>query len=156
MQKQVEIGSVRAEFIEKIGVSAQNEGLPRIAGRVLGTLIFDGKPASFSDLAESLLVSRGSISNSVRLLEERLLIKRVAKAGDRQDYFQLADNPYTSMLDGVVNRIARVKLEIDESLAQIPDDAGGPRARLAQYAGFYGAMVTGLEDALNNLRQDKS
>ncbi|PIB26872.1 hypothetical protein BFP76_10425 [Amylibacter kogurei] len=151
----MEVDTVRAEFIEKIGVSAQNEGLPRIAGRVLGTLIFDGKPASFSDLAESLLVSRGSISNSVRLLEERLLIKRVAKAGDRQDYFQLAENPYTSMLDGVVNRIARVKSEIDESLAQIPDDVDGPRARLAQYAGFYGAMVSGLEAALNDLRQEK-
>ena len=30
-----EIAAIREEFIEKIGVIVQNEGLPRIAGRVL-------------------------------------------------------------------------------------------------------------------------
>ena len=79
--------TARADFIEKIGVIAQTEGLPRIAGRVLAMLLYDGERVSFGQLAEALQVSRGSVSSSVRMLESQQLIKRVAKAGDRQDYF---------------------------------------------------------------------
>ncbi len=95
------IKEIRSEFIEKIGMIVQNDGLPRIAGRLLGMLVWDGDAVSFSDLAAHLQVSRGSISTATRILEERRLIKRVAKPGQRQDYFQLADNPYAKMLETV-------------------------------------------------------
>ena len=61
---------VRSDFIEKVGVIVQSEGFPRIAGRVLATLVYDGERVSFGALADRLEVSRGSISSSVRLLEE--------------------------------------------------------------------------------------
>ena len=67
--------AVRAEFIEKIGVIAQSEGLPRIAGRVLAMLLYDGEKVSFGQLADALQVSRGSISSGVRMLESQQLIE---------------------------------------------------------------------------------
>jgi len=41
--KTTAVGVVRADFIEKIGVIAQSEGVPRIAGRVLAMLLCDGE-----------------------------------------------------------------------------------------------------------------
>ena len=134
----------RAEFIEKIGVIAQSEGLPRIAGRILAMLLYDGERVSFGQLAEALQVSRGSVSSSVRMLESQQLIKRVAKAGDRQDYFQLVDNAFANMVDSSAARARRAAADIEESLQRIPETEIGPRARVASYAAYYRAMGDGL------------
>ena len=51
-------------FIEGFGLLMQQDGLPRIAGRMLALFIVEGGPFSFSELAEKLQVSRGSISTN--------------------------------------------------------------------------------------------
>ena len=138
--------ATRQDFIEKVGMITQSEGLPRIAGRIMGLLVFDGKDVSFGDLAADLQVSRGSISTSVRLLEERGIINRVTKPGQRQDYFQLAPDPYPTMLERVQRRVRKAKCEITETmdcLQNRPDVA----ARLAAFAAFYNSLEGGLTAA---------
>ncbi len=147
--------TARADFIEKIGVIAQSEGLPRIAGRVLAMLLYDGERVSFGQLAEALQVSRGSVSSSVRMLESQQLIKRVAKAGDRQDYFQMVDNAFANMVEAGVTRARRAAADIEESLQAIPASEKGPRDRVASYAAYYRAMGEGLDATAKALRQDK-
>ncbi|MGB0438944.1 MAG: GbsR/MarR family transcriptional regulator [Paracoccaceae bacterium] len=147
--------AVRAEFIEKIGVIAQSEGLPRIAGRVLAMLLYDGDRVSFGQLAEALQVSRGSVSSSVRMLESQQLIKRVAKAGDRQDYFQVVDNAFAHMVEASAMRVRRAAEDIEESLRDIPASEVGPKERVAGYAAFYRAMGEGLDTTAKALRKKK-
>lgn len=142
---------IRGDFIEKIGLVGQAEGLPRIAGRIFGMLVFDGTVMSFSDLSDHLNVSRASISTSVRLLEERGLIKRTGKAGERQDFFQLAPNAYATMLSGAQKRTLAAKAEIDTTIAELSNDSEA-RARLCEYAEFYVAVETGLGTALAALQ----
>ena len=89
-------------FIESIGLSAQADGLPRIAGRMLGFFVLNGGPCSLSDLAARRQVSRGRISTNARILCGLGIIQRMSKTGDRQDYFQLASNPYSRLLEGYV------------------------------------------------------
>ncbi|MCL4676411.1 MAG: MarR family transcriptional regulator, partial [Pararhodobacter sp.] len=120
----------RSEFIEKIGVIVQTEGLPRIAGRVLAMLLYDGERVSFGQLAEALQVSRGSISSSVRLLETQQLIKRVAEPGDRQDYFQIVPNAFPNLIEAALLRMRRAAADIEESLNDIPETETGPRQRV--------------------------
>ena len=149
------IDAARGEFIERMGVVAQGEGMPRIAGRLFAMLVFDGEAVAFGALAEGLQVSRASVSSSVRLLEERGLVKRVAKAGERQDHFQLAENAYAKMLRGARRRTADAKAEIDATLAELPPGAEGPRRRLGEYAGFYGAIDDALGAAIERLSGGK-
>lgn len=147
--------AARADFIEKIGVIAQTEGLPRIAGRILAMLLYDGERISFRQLADALQVSRGSISSSVRILESQQLIKRVAKPGDRQDYFQVVDNAFANMVEASASRARRAAADIEESLKVIPASEMGPRARVADYAAYYSAMAEGLDTAAKALRKGK-
>lgn len=147
--------TARADFIEKIGVIAQSEGVPRIAGRVLAMLLYDGERVSFGQLAEALQVSRGSISSSVRILESQQLIKRVAKAGDRQDYFQVVDHAFANMVEAAALRVRRAAADIEESLTQIPETETGPRGRVAEYAAYYRAMGEGLDMTAKALRNTK-
>lgn len=147
--------TARAEFIEKIGVIAQSEGLPRIAGRVLAMLLYDGERVSFGQLSDALQVSRGSISSSVRILESQQLIKRVAKPGDRQDYFQVVDNAFANMVEAAATRVRRAAADIEESLKDIPTSETGPRSRVADYAAYYRAMGEGLDTTAKALRKSK-
>ena len=142
---------VRSEFIEKVGLITQAEGLPRIAGRVFGLLVFDGAAVSFGDLAEKLEVSRASISTSVRLLEERGLVKRIAKSGKRQDFFQLAPNPYATMLLISQKRMCSTRDEILQTINGLPQSSEA-RSRLTDYAAFYDAINAGLGMALDELQ----
>ncbi|MGV8988943.1 MAG: GbsR/MarR family transcriptional regulator [Cypionkella sp.] len=146
---------IREEFIEKIGVIAQGEGLPRIAGRVLATLIYDGQRVSFGELADGLGVSRGSISSSVRLLEERQIIKRVAKPGDRQDYFEVAEDAFVNLIETSALRARRACKDIVGTLAKLPKDETGPHGRLKTYADFYDVIDTALVDAAKQMRNRK-
>ncbi|WP_342071165.1 GbsR/MarR family transcriptional regulator [Yoonia algicola] len=147
--------TARADFIEKIGVIAQSEGLPRIAGRVLAMLLYDGERVSFGQLADALQVSRGSVSSSVRMLESQQLIKRVAKPGDRQDYFQVVDNAFANMVEAAASRARRAAADIEESLKEIPSSETGPRARVTGYAAYYRAMGEGLDTTAKALRKSK-
>lgn len=140
------IEDTRAEFIEKIGMIAQHDGLPRIAGRLLGLLVWDGEAVAFGDLADKLQVSRGSISTATRILEERRLIKRTAKPGQRLDFFQLADDPYSKMLETVALGLDRARAEIDNSLAEIPESEAGIKSRVADYANFYRKMSGAISE----------
>lgn len=141
----------RAEFIEKIGLMAQGEGLPRIAGRLLGLLVWDGTAVSFGELAKQLQVSRGSISTASRILEERRMIKRVAKAGQRQDYFQLSDNPYAKMFEAIADGLDRAQDDIDETLNAIPAGQKEIKARVEAYGDFYKAMSKAVSIAAKDL-----
>lgn len=141
----------RSEFIEKIGVMAQGDGLPRIAGRLLGMLIWDGNAISFGDLAIKLQVSRASISTATRNLEERRLIKRTAKPGERQDYLQIADKPYVKMMESVVDGMEAAKTEIRDTLDSIPKASQGVRDRVQAYADFYDVMSEAAQTAAKKL-----
>lgn len=146
-----DIAQTRATFIEKIGLIAQGEGMPRSAGRLFGLLVFDGGEHAFGRLAEALSISRGSVSASVRFLEERGLVVRTARAGDRQDYFALADDPFGTLTRDAQARTVRAAKEIEKSLDALPGDAADVRARLAAHAGFYRAIVAGLDHALTHI-----
>ena len=150
MSDKVSFEAVRSDFIEKSGLISQAEGLPRIAGRVFGLLIFDGEMVSFGALATRLQVSRASISSSIRLLEERGLIKRMTKPGERQDFFQLAPNPYATMLEGIQKRTQSTRDDIADTIASLPSDADAVE-RLKEYADFYASLDSAVAVALQEL-----
>lgn len=144
--------TTRSEFIEKIGLMAQTDGMPRIAGRMLGLFVWDGEAVAFGDLADQLQVSRGSISTATRILEERRLIKRIAKAGQRQDYFQLAENPYAKMLAYYADGLARAQANLAETITEIPDSEAAIKARVSAYGAFYEAMAGALSKLADDLK----
>ena len=140
--------AVRVDFIENTGFVTQAEGMPRIAGRIFGMLIFDGDVVSFGDLATKLQVSRASISTSIRILEERGLVKRVTKHGERQDFFQLAPNPYATMLEGIQKRNRSIQTDIAGTIKNLPADAEAV-GRLTAHANFYASRNAAIAVALS-------
>ena len=142
-----DISEIKSAFIEQMGLDMQTEGFPRIAGRMMGLLVFDGTAFSFSDLAIELQVSRGSISANARLLQNKGVIERVAKPGDRQDYYRIVDNPYANMLRGVSERAARTSQMIGTVMNKLPKDEEQRILRLRRHSAFYAALAHGFMTA---------
>jgi DNA-binding transcriptional regulator GbsR (MarR family) len=125
------------QFIERMGLNAQIDGMPRIAGRLFGYFIIYGGPVSFAQLAEALKVSRGSVSTNARMLESFGFIEKVTMPGDRQDYYRLSPSPYVRMIDGVLARMRRMQTIVDQADSSIPDSMQETRQRLREMKRFY-------------------
>ena len=136
------------EFIEQMGVYAQADGLSRIAGRMLGFFIMTGGPHSFSEVAEQLKVSRASISTNARILESFGAIERTSRAGDRQDYFKVAADPFTRMLEISLMRIQRAEQLATRTLEKLPEKERESRARLQEMLDFHGIARRTTQDVI--------
>lgn len=134
-----------SEFIERLGMVTQADGLSRIAGRILGFLIIHGGPFSFSELAQRLQVSRGSISTNTRLLETIGVIERVSMPGDRQDYFQIRNKPYDELLRGSILRLRKAREVVLTAEKDIPDTLDAAHQRLKELREFYEMLIVNTE-----------
>lgn len=158
---QPDIATTRAEFIAFMGQALEFQGLSPISGRMLGLLIFEGGPISFSDLATELGVSRGSISANAHTLLTRGAIVKVKNPGDRQDYFRVAEEPFDVIMLSISERFRVSADQIDRFAAQLPQPAGdaasaplegSPRLRLETLAGFYRILGDGIGWAAKRFR----
>lgn len=76
-------------YVEEFGLLFEGFGVQRMVGRVLGALLVADPPEmSAEELAGALGASRGSISTATRMLVQIGLVDRVAKPGERRDYFR--------------------------------------------------------------------
>lgn len=83
------------------------------------------------------------------------MIKRVGVPGERQDFFQIADQPFTGLLEGALKRIKRAEQEIEASLSELSIEAGATRDRLRSYSDFYKTLGGGLQHALSTVDDKK-
>ena len=138
------------EFIEQLGLIAQADGLPRIAGRILGLMVIHGGPFSFSELSIELKVSRASISTNTRVLENLGVIERVTRPGERQDYFKLHDNPYVELMRGLQNRMKKANQTVTETKSKLPTDDKAMQRRLSNLCDFYQRFIDTTESMTDN------
>ncbi len=136
--------TVAETFVETLGLHYESAGMPRIAGRLIGLLLMDGGEHSLDALAALLQVSKASISTNARLLEQRGLVERVARPGDRRDYYRIRAHPWDQLFAFVSERIAGARQIFDAATEALP--AGDPaRARIADWAAFYAFLLDVLD-----------
>lgn len=140
------------DFIESMGLAAEADGLPRIAGRMWGLFVIEGGPCSFAELAGRLQVSRGSISTNARLLRDLGILERVSRPGDRQDYYRLAEKPYDALLHGYVERMRVKQRNAERAIRDLPADLPGVSQRLDSMQRFHQSAVEATEALINKLR----
>lgn len=140
-------------FIEKMGMMAQGDGLPRIAGKILGLLLIETGPFSFGEIAQRLAVSRGSVSTNTRLLENLRIIDRVSKMGERGDYFQLAQDPYAKLLQGVSQRMEKSISVLSETREALPSSWEKSQSRLFDLEHFYSEYLKSTKLLIEQLKK---
>jgi DNA-binding transcriptional regulator GbsR (MarR family) len=136
-------------FIERMGLTLESEGLPRIAGRIFGLLLVSENARSLDDLAAELRVSKGSVSTNARLLEQRGLLERVCRPADRRDYYSV---PPDLLVHTMTQRLARWKRfheVIGAARATLPIRSPEVRHRLEAYERDYAFVSRLIGEALS-------
>ena len=138
-------------FIERCGVLWEKDGLPRIAGRIFGLTLVSPDPCSIDDIAESLGVSKASVSNDTRLLEQLGFVERVSLPGDRKVYYQITPQSLERSLETRVQRIEEFQQLMDSGM-QLPIKRAEVRERIEAHRLAFGFVTNALGDALEELK----
>jgi len=86
-------------YVEKMTLVLELNGMPRTAGRVLSyLLICSPQEQSIHDLIEALGMSKSSISTSTQTLIQLKLIERISLPGERRDYYRIITDVWNMMM----------------------------------------------------------
>jgi DNA-binding MarR family transcriptional regulator len=143
-------------FVEGVGILFEEDGLPRMAGRILGRLLV-AVPAeqSSSQLASYLDASKGSISTMTRQLIQMGLVERVGIPGERQDHFRMRPGSWERFLTARLRGMERMHLIAEQGLrlpaAKDPD----VRDRLESMHSVYEFLSEQVPPLLEQLGRDR-
>lgn len=150
--------SDRDNFIERMGLAAEHDGLSRIAGRLFGALLLADQPLSLDTLAEKLAVSKASISTEARRLFDRVVAERIGKPGDRRDYYALTPDFFAQIVRFRLNRWAALRHLVQEMQESPTEQPRVVRERFAYINDVHAFVLARVEDALRewNERSERS
>lgn len=122
------------DFVDEVAIFFAQEGMPLIAGRVIGWLLISDPPEqSAADLARVLDVSRSSISSSVRLLTPSGLVESVRKRGDRQEYLRISPDGWSRMLASRYAKTAAFRQVIERGLGVLSETSAPDRSERLEH-----------------------
>ena len=137
-----------AHFIERMGLALEADGLPRIAGRIFGLLLVSEDARSLDDLACDLKVSKASVSTNARMLEQRAVLERISRPGDRRDYYRVPTNLFSHTMAQRVARWQRFHEAIGAARTSLAIRSPEVLDRLEEYQEAYAFMSQVITEAL--------
>lgn len=143
--------SPAAQYVERMGLLWEAEGLPRIAGRILGYLTLQPVAVSLDDMATALGVSKASISTDARHLERLTFIERVGRPGDRRDYYAIAEDMPARVIALKLSELQRLQ-DVLVDVTALPITDAAVRDRLARFGAFHGHVLSLMRGLLDDLR----
>ena len=125
-----------AEYVDRFGLFMEMLGGPRTMGRVYGwLLICDPPQQSLTELAQTLSVSKASVSTVARQLQQGGMIERLPSP-TRQHHYRVTPGGFASVLN---TQLSLMKLGIDAAdfgLSLLGDDRSDQRERLEDFRDF--------------------
>lgn len=145
-------GSVQ-QFVERMGLLCEREGMPRGAGRLFGFLLVSDGAYSLDELTEKLQASKASMSTNARMLESLGMIERVSSLGDRRDFYRVGDDPWERMLRVAQGRWRDMIRMFEEAQHDLPPEREVARERLDCAASFHRLMMDGVDGLIGQWRE---
>ncbi len=123
-------------------------GWPRMAGRAAGVLMLSETPMTMPQLQEALDASKGSVSETTRLLVATGTVERLKEKGSRQSVYRWRDDAWVGCLQHQLEQTTELL-----SLAERASRQGGAlpaeqRRRLQAMHEYYTFMVERLTTLL--------
>lgn len=143
----------QTDFIEKFCMVAEQDGFPRIAGRLMGFLMLNEGPYTLDELADELQISKASASTNARLLEQHGMIARVLRPGDRRDFYQLADDHWERMFDVARKRLQKFHDVLEQTVQELPAKQSYGRKKLKEAQRFHAFILKDFEDRIQEWRR---
>ena len=135
-------------FVDLAARSALRLGLPRSLGQVYAAIYLSPSPLGLEDLMDSLEISKGNASMSVRQLAEWGAVRSVWVKGDRKDYYEATErfadvirHFFTTILKPRVSSTSGQLESMNRSLKELngkgSEDGRFMRERIARLENFH-------------------
>ena len=142
-------------FVEDMGLFFEQMGYPRMAGRILGwLLICDPPEQSMEQLAQALQASKGSLSTMTRLLIQIGLLERVARTGERRDYFRLKPGAWPQLITVQMQVMTGLHQVVERGLLLMQNRGLERQQRLQEAHDLYAFLERELPALLARWRQE--
>jgi DNA-binding transcriptional regulator GbsR (MarR family) len=132
------LGPTEQKFILHWGEMGTRWGVNRTVAQIHALLFLANRPLTAEDIAESLVIARSNVSNSLKELQSWNLIRSTHLMGDRRDHFVALQDVWEIFRVVVAERKRR---EIDPTLSVLREcaieggkDGGLEQASLARMA----------------------
>ena len=103
-------------------------GLPNSIGSIYGLLFASSKPLCFSDIVESLAMSKGSVSQGLAFLRQSGAVKAVKILGERREFFE-AELALRRLASGLIKeKIRPMTKETRAAVNRLKDRAASTHA----------------------------
>ena len=137
-----------AGTVENFGIEIGNAmGWPRMAGRVLATLMLHDGPMSMKQLQGTLGASAGAISEMARLLDRNGVVTRVKIPNTRQIGYEYRHDAWLGCLQHQI-AITTQLLRLAESSSRTPEaKAKHAKGRFADMSAYYTLITRKLAEA---------
>jgi DNA-binding transcriptional regulator GbsR (MarR family) len=118
-------------WVERVAMLLAPDGLPPIAGRILGWLmICDPPEQSAAQIGEAIGASRASLTTNMRVLTTMGFVARRPRPGDRTAYYRIDDDAWQKVVRRQIDTMTSY-LELTKDGMELvgPDSARAARVR---------------------------
>lgn len=110
--------------VERFGVFFEKEGIPPVASRIIGYLLFSEPPRkTFYEITEFLQASKSSVSTALNGMQERGFVTYITLPGDRKRYFQLDVDKWVNLEKRRIQFISHFRGFIQEAAEVHKEDS---------------------------------
>jgi DNA-binding transcriptional regulator GbsR (MarR family) len=111
-----DLGRVRTEFMQGMGEISRFWGFSPVLGQMYGLLYLQEEPMTAGVLGETLGISKGNVSMTLRSLERWGMIRRSRKVGERKELYE-AETDFGRIFVNVL--MERRNKDFDRSLGTV-------------------------------------
>ncbi|MGE5507407.1 MAG: GbsR/MarR family transcriptional regulator [Chitinophagales bacterium] len=145
-----------ADLVERLTRLLVAEGTPRAAALIFSLLMYTPGAWSIDELAQELKLSKASVSLNTRFLEQAALIERVFVPGERKVHFRLTTKAVDKWLERETQMLAAFLELLQDGAARLGPGRPEVKARLEEFAGFYGFLLEHLPELADHWYQEKA
>ncbi|HAY35242.1 MAG TPA: MarR family transcriptional regulator [Bacteroidetes bacterium] len=145
---------IQKEIIQRFGDAYKAFGLNKLMGHIVALLIFSPQPLSLDEITNLLGRSKGPISQIVRRLRERKLIRKAwAPENNRKDYYEIEpeifENAFRNNYELIKNN-TRIAKQLQQTVQKVnKDKLTTAKVRLDEMEAFYTLMEKHFRNFLN-------
>lgn len=119
------------EWVERVSMYLARDGVPPIAGRVLGWLmVCDPPDQSAGQISDAIGASRASLTSNLRLLTTMGFLSSRTRPGNRTTYYRMADDAWSIVVRRQIETMASF-LDLSRDGIDLAGPGNGARVRQA-------------------------
>jgi len=151
---------IKREIIQSFGEAYKAFGLSKLMGHIVALMIFSPHPLSLDDICKQLKRSKGPVSQIIRRLRDKNLLRKVWVPGSRKDYYEahpdIFENAFRNNFD-LIKKNKKLAAELKQKAKKSDHEAISEiLKRLDEMEKFYTVMVENFQDFLDKWNKLKA